>query len=154
MTTPGEQLSLQDWVQPAQSAIAIIPNPNHMAEINLGKALKAQAIDDLTLILSQGRTPPWWHDGPDLAKDVANVLTTIADDGCFLWSDNSTRVKQTTTCAFNLEKQANALALVRYLHHDLKYITVTTYDKQANAYRFGFSKLGKMVFDLWEINQE
>ena len=125
-----------------------------MTEEKLGVALKQQAELDLLKILERGQCPPWWPDGPDLAKDVSQVLKLIADDGGFYWLDNNSAIKRETTTSFNLEQPANALALVRHLQNDLKYVTAIEYDNEIHAYRFGFTRLGQLVFELWEANQE
>ena len=111
----------------------------------------AAHVQDIRQRISQGDILPWQCDGYEEPKDVRTALAIIDYEGSILWADTNTKIKADTTEKFNLSQQPNALALVRHLQNDLKYIKVNSYDKELSAWHFGFTELGKLVFELGEM---
>lgn len=94
---------------------------------------------------------PWQCDGYQEPRDVLLALHLIDYEGSILWADTNSKIKAETTKAFKLNQQSNALALVRHLQYDLKYIKVNSYDKDLACWHFGFTELGRLVFELGEM---
>ena len=101
--------------------------------------------------IATGDILPWQVDGYTEPRDVLIALALIDYEGSILWADTNAKIKRETTKLFKLNQQSNALALVRHLQYDLKYIKVNGYDKSISAWHFGFTELGRLVFDLGEM---
>lgn len=101
--------------------------------------------------IDQGEILPWQCDGYTEPKDVLTALAIIDYEGSILWLDANHAVKFETTNKLGLQQIPNALALMRHLQNDLKYIKVVSYDKDLSAYHFGMTELGRLIFELGEM---
>lgn len=101
--------------------------------------------------IQSGDILPWQCDGYQEPRDVLISLSLIDYEGSILWADTNAKIKDETTKLLKLNQRSNALALVRHLQNDLKYIKVNSYDKELSAWHFGFTELGRLVFELGEM---
>lgn len=126
------------------------PEPDH-GETQQCREYIAANLAAIKQRITDGDILPWQCDGYQEPRDVLIALAAIDYEGSILWADTNSKVKKETTTLFKLKQQSNALALVRHLQYDLKYIKVNSYDNELAAYHFGFTELGRLVFELGEM---
>ena len=120
-------------------------------EIQQCRSYIAANLSEIQHRIQAGDILPWQCDGYTEPRDVLIALSLIDYEGSILWADTNAAIKDETTKLLKLNQRSNALALVRHLQNDLKYIKVNSYDKELSAWHFGFTELGRLVFELGEM---